>query len=198
MDMPTRDKIKEVALTLFAKKGYEGTTMNEIAKGVGVKKASLYAHFNGKADLFFAIYEDLAREYRALVDRLFEESIGMEIHDKLYHIFEQFILYFTKNPEKSDFWNRILLFTPPEIDSKFFSHFMAYEAQVQERLEDIFEMGMRKGEIRRGEALKMVMSFRFMREGLLMFITHSQDLREEWIKEFWNDFWLGIKERNKS
>ena len=46
--------------------------MNEIADGVGIKKASLYAHFKGKEDLFFAVYEDLAQEYVNLHGRYYE------------------------------------------------------------------------------------------------------------------------------
>ncbi|MBC8830133.1 helix-turn-helix transcriptional regulator, partial [Escherichia coli] len=54
----TKKLIKEVALTLFAEKGYDGTALSEIAKAVGIKTPSLYAHFASKEALFLEVYQD--------------------------------------------------------------------------------------------------------------------------------------------
>lgn len=43
-----KEQILDVALTLFATKGFEGTAMSEIALAVGVRKASIYSHFKSK------------------------------------------------------------------------------------------------------------------------------------------------------
>lgn len=48
----TKKLIKEVALTLFAEKGYDGTALSEIAKAVGIKTPSLYAHLHQKKPYF--------------------------------------------------------------------------------------------------------------------------------------------------
>jgi len=52
----TKEKIKKTALSLFAQRGYHGTTMSDIAKLVGIKTPSIYAHFNGKEELFYSVY----------------------------------------------------------------------------------------------------------------------------------------------
>ena len=49
--MTTRDKILNEALTLFADRGYDGTSVEEIAEKVGIKAPSLYNHF--KDEEFF-------------------------------------------------------------------------------------------------------------------------------------------------
>ena len=49
--MSTKEKILETALTLFAKNGYDGTSVEQIAQDVGVKAPSLYKHFKGKDDI---------------------------------------------------------------------------------------------------------------------------------------------------
>ena len=49
--MSTKEKILETALTLFAKNGYNGTSMEQIAQEVGIKAPSLYKHFKGKEDI---------------------------------------------------------------------------------------------------------------------------------------------------
>ena len=48
-DTPSR--IRSVAVELFATKSYRGTSMREIAEGVGITKASLYYHFRSKAEI---------------------------------------------------------------------------------------------------------------------------------------------------
>ena len=68
--MSTKEKILEAALTLFAENGYDGTSVEEIAKSVGIKAPSLYKHYKGKEDLLNALID--AAEVR------YEETFGSE------------------------------------------------------------------------------------------------------------------------
>ena len=54
----TRTRILRVAEYLFAERGYHGTYLREVADGVGIRKASLFHHFAGKAELYQAVLED--------------------------------------------------------------------------------------------------------------------------------------------
>ena len=49
--LPTRERILDAALTLFADRGYDATSMREIAEQLGMTKAALYYHFDSKADI---------------------------------------------------------------------------------------------------------------------------------------------------
>ena len=53
--MGTDQRILEAATALFSVKGYQGTSMREVAAAVGIKAGSLYNHFPGKEDLLFQI-----------------------------------------------------------------------------------------------------------------------------------------------
>jgi AcrR family transcriptional regulator len=46
-----KNKIIEAARKVFAKKGYHDTTMDDIAKEIGVSKGALYSYFKSKEDL---------------------------------------------------------------------------------------------------------------------------------------------------
>ena len=45
-------QIMDAAAELFAKNGFEATSMDEVADKAGVAKGSLYYHFKGKSQLF--------------------------------------------------------------------------------------------------------------------------------------------------
>jgi AcrR family transcriptional regulator len=62
----TRQRIRDVALELFAEQGYDKTSLREIAERLGVTKAALYYHFQSKED----IVREFTRAYKAEMDEL--------------------------------------------------------------------------------------------------------------------------------
>ncbi len=54
----TKRKIFETSMDLFAKKGYEATSIEEITSVVGVAKGTLYYHFASKEEIFNFLVEE--------------------------------------------------------------------------------------------------------------------------------------------
>lgn len=65
----TREKFIEVARSLFARKGIENTTMNDIAAASEKGRRTIYTYFKSKREIFNAVIES---ESADLVDRLTE------------------------------------------------------------------------------------------------------------------------------
>ncbi len=65
----TRQLLVDVARQIFAKKGFERTTMNDIAKASGKGRRTLYSYFSNKEDVYYAVIES---ELERLSDRLDE------------------------------------------------------------------------------------------------------------------------------
>ena len=57
----TRNAILRSASTLFARKGVEGTSMEEIARHAGLTQGAIYSNFRNKSDLWWAIVEQISR-----------------------------------------------------------------------------------------------------------------------------------------
>ena len=64
----TKERLLEAALTLFSEKGYDGTSVDEIAESIGIKGPIIYKYFKGK--------EALLAEIVAISDEAYEK--GME------------------------------------------------------------------------------------------------------------------------
>lgn len=75
----TRAKLVDVARQLFAKKGVEDTTMNDIAVASRKGRRTLYTYFKSKEQIYMAVVES---ELEMLSDRLKEAAGKMVSPDK--------------------------------------------------------------------------------------------------------------------
>jgi len=62
-----REQLLDIGRTAFAQKGFDGTTVEEIADKAGVSKPVVYEHFGGKEGLYAVVVD---REVRRLLDRI--------------------------------------------------------------------------------------------------------------------------------
>ena len=62
-----REQILSIARKTFAAKGYEATSIEEIAQRAGISKPVVYEHFGGKEGLYAVVVD---REVRGLLDRV--------------------------------------------------------------------------------------------------------------------------------
>jgi AcrR family transcriptional regulator len=76
----TRDALLGAARTLFGSRGYPGTSIDEIVAQAGVTKGAMYHHFQGKEDLFAAVYEQIQHE---VSDRVVAEFLEPDAWDAL-------------------------------------------------------------------------------------------------------------------
>jgi AcrR family transcriptional regulator len=63
----TREEIRAVALELFATKGFEQTSLREIAERLDITKAALYYHFPSKEELVGDVLEPLISDLDAFL-----------------------------------------------------------------------------------------------------------------------------------
>lgn len=66
----TRQKLLEVARNLFAHKGLEATTMNDIATASGRGRRTLYTYFRNKEEIYYAVIEEELDQLSEKVDEV--------------------------------------------------------------------------------------------------------------------------------
>lgn len=63
-----REALLDAAAEMFAAKGYDGTSIRDIAGAVGMLPGSLYYHFKSKEDLLIAVYRKGVARFEAAID----------------------------------------------------------------------------------------------------------------------------------
>jgi AcrR family transcriptional regulator len=74
----TRDRILDTAEALFARQGFAGVGLREVAQRLGLGKSSLFHHFPSKASLYAAVLERFLRGLDLRVDRACVQAGGAQ------------------------------------------------------------------------------------------------------------------------
>lgn len=121
--METKNKIVNATYGLFAAKGME-FTLNEVANEVGIKKASIYAHFSSKEDLLYQLFNEEIDKYFVAIE---------QSSNTLKEFYFGIVNYSGSSKEKLLFWKRLLLFPPNTMES-----------EIRQRIEELLESRFQK------------------------------------------------------
>jgi len=75
--MGTKEKIIDVSIELFSNNGYNGVSIRDITKLVGIRESSLYKHFKSKEEILDNIFEIFIKSYNQT--NLTEEEIQVKV-----------------------------------------------------------------------------------------------------------------------
>jgi len=108
----TRTALLDAATHVFARDGFHGASLDEIAETAGFTRGAIYKHFDGKEDLLFATYDRVNdRMLQAFADQIEDEPRGTDPRavaatwrkllaedSELFAINLEFQLYHLRNP----------------------------------------------------------------------------------------------------
>jgi len=78
------EAIVAAAATLFAERGFDGTSMNAIAKAAGLTIGSIYQYFPSRDAIVDAVAEAYLAAWRTEKDEAVEQMHGLALHDFIY------------------------------------------------------------------------------------------------------------------
>jgi AcrR family transcriptional regulator len=119
----TRDALARAALELFVERGYDETTLAEIAEAAGVSTRTIFAYFPGKEDILFCTTQTMLD---ALAAALADRAAGTDALTAL----REFILSTAHEKTELDLKLGQVIAADPTLSS----HKRARVAQVQEVL----------------------------------------------------------------
>ncbi len=88
----TRARLIDAAANVFARRGVQAASVEEIAEDAGYSHGAVYSNFDGKADLFLAVFEDyMARRVRELADTQAELPDGAPLEIRARALADQWM-----------------------------------------------------------------------------------------------------------
>lgn len=98
--MKPKDKLIEAATTLFSELGYDGTSVNDIAKRAGMNVSLISYHFGGKQGLLGAVMGKLAHEKLQAAERLLTKcETQTEFRIRLELFLSGLAMFFVEQPD---------------------------------------------------------------------------------------------------
>jgi AcrR family transcriptional regulator len=107
----TRQRLLEAAAVVFARRGFHGASLEEVADEAGYTKGAVYSNFASKEELFLAVLEARFHDRTELYRRLAEQAArepgqdlpgllpGLDAPDEVWCLLEtEFWLYALRNP----------------------------------------------------------------------------------------------------
>lgn len=167
-----RKAILESATRLFARNGYHGTTMNEIAKEAEFSTGSLYNFFQNKEELYFTLMQDKIEAMGQLVSVVYEGPGGVE--DKLTKFVDTVISFFEK---ERDFF-RIFAEQRTAFESSAKGQFSDVIHEKQEKylggLIQIMGQGVKEGLLLSLDASELALIFMGILNAFLLIFVNSE------------------------
>lgn len=100
-----RKDIVDAAERVFFSKGYDGATMDDVAKEAEFSKRTVYAYFESKEQLYFEI---MIRGYRVFIGMLAEEEPAMQRLDAVEALRRIFLLFYRFSMQHYQHFNAII------------------------------------------------------------------------------------------
>jgi AcrR family transcriptional regulator len=142
MTLTSKEKIIKAAIKVFAAKGYDGTSMDEIARVARLTKPMIYYHFKNKKDLYLYLIESqVERFYNRLQDILTAPRDHLQILSMLIDYYDE---SFRTSPEMLQLFQRETVG-----HGRFLEHLTKnHLSKIQEQMAAFFRDGARTGAFR--------------------------------------------------
>ncbi len=191
--MPTqlydKEQILDTCLTVFARYGYEKTSVVMLAKEAGISRTLIFHHFKNKKNLYLEIIDRILVKAGEKIESgyLVQNSDFFQAREE----FSRFKFRFSKNnPMYYRIIKEIMSEPPAEIREELKERFGEKQERYRKQWEDLFEKVPLKDGIDRKQAYRLVqMTLEYFDDKYFSESTEENELDEEYFQRF-------LEERN--
>ncbi|MET7999063.1 TetR/AcrR family transcriptional regulator [Amycolatopsis sp. NPDC005232] len=148
-------RLLQHATKLFAKKGFDRTSVQEIVEAAGVTKGAMYHYFGSKDDLLYEIYARVLREQTSQLERV--ASSAAPLRERLAAAASDVVVSSIDNLDD----NTIFLQSMHQLSADKRKAVRAERRKYHERFRRLIEEGQASGEFRTDKPADLVVDFFF-------------------------------------
>lgn len=115
-----RDQIIAVATRLFARKGFDGTALQDIANEVGIRKPSLLYHVSSKNALRLEVIDHILSRWNEVLPRLLMAATSGD--EQFDAVVSEVVQFFTDDPDRARVLIREVLDRPDDVKALLSTH----------------------------------------------------------------------------
>ena len=174
---PKQERIGEIiqaAIDEFLEKGYDGTSMESIARRAGVSKGGLYHHFSSKDEILLLANQKLNEPvYRIMQDAAQNPSASKGLSSYIKNYLE----YWLDHKREMVFYmlSYVKLLDDPSLGEMYASYTQTTIAFFQ----DLYQRGIDSGEFVPHSAYDSAISFMAAVDGIVMYLLMDTNLELE-------------------
>ncbi|PKG23900.1 TetR/AcrR family transcriptional regulator [Niallia nealsonii] len=188
-----KEELKKAALKFFALNGYEGTSLNQIADEVGIKKSSIYSHYKGKDELFLEVVREAKLTELQMKKDYFQKNSKLDAKEFLYGYLVYIKEIFQQN-QSLKFWLRMGFFPPVHLYTVVQEEVMEVEIFQEKWLEKMFLHWIEQGNIIVENERTATIAYNGVLIAMMVELVYYEQTKrvDEKIAALWTVFWQGI------
>ena len=192
-DESTADRLAKIALELFAARGYQGTSLADIAGRLGIRKPSLYNYYRSKDELFLDLFETSLEQWR--------EASRSPLHaggscaERLERHLRAAVSFAVSDPHATALCRAAVSQVGGELSERVQALLDRHRVDYRDQLTAVFIQGIEAGEIPARPVTALVLSWLVFIDGILtrqVFLPEKRSEYLEYLDELWGIFWAGV------
>lgn len=184
--MDTRERLSIEAARLFAKQGYHGTSIADLAEATGLRKASIYSHISGKEELLAEIALAGAEAFHEALDGIPEDA---DAGDALRLALQAHLRVVDQQLDVATVWLQEWHY----LGEAALGQFLADRRDYERRITAMFERAVADGALRADlDVRRAVLAYFSVANWAYTWMTHETDVDRE-ADAFWALLVAGLR-----
>jgi AcrR family transcriptional regulator len=169
MDDTKKEQIRRAALAVFARRGFHGTTVEDIAQEAGIAKGTIYLYYTSKQEILIAIFRRYIDAMLDFVDGLLDSALS--VSEILAEFVKRQIDMIREEPDLMRVLSRRSLLALSDGDERM----LEFQRYLLDRIATLLERGKKLGEMRALDVRIAACAMLALQETLPLYLTVYAD-----------------------
>lgn len=188
----SKHRILGAAYESFSRGCYRCVSLSEIAEKAGIKKPSIYAHFESKEKLFLEVLENELKRAYSYIDKVISDNKSQNTEDILHKFLIRSIDYIVDDDSTGGFWSNLIFAAPFNLNGEIKLKIEELKSYIHNQILELIVQGVDRGDIIEQNTESIAYSYLCLLQGNLLMALNSELFSMNEVNMNWRFFWDGI------